>query len=111
MPESFSQRSIKAQAVDNMHLFRTDTVLSGQLVTKSTSTHFDQLVPDLWSTHIYPSQLVPVLVNSNPFRASLTLFFKKGLYSLNPSMYYSIAITVMEKVHIDIHPRKKEVRF
>ena len=22
-------------------------------------------------------------------------------------MYYSIAITVMEKVHIDIHPRKK----
>ena len=32
-------------------------------------------------------------------------------YSLNPSMYFSIAITVMEKVHIDIHPRKKEVRF
>ena len=33
-------------------------------------------------------------------------------YSLNPSMYYSIlAITVMEKAHIDIHPRKKEVRF
>ena len=28
-------------------------------------------------------------------------------YSLNPSMYYSIAITVMEKTHIDIHPRKK----
>ena len=78
MPESFSQRSIKALAVDNMHLFRTDTVLSGQLVTKSTSTHFDQLVPDLWSTHIYPSQLVPVLVNSYPFRASLTLFFQKG---------------------------------
>ena len=66
MPESFSQRSIKALAVDNMHLFRTDTVLSGQLVTKSTSTHFDQLVPNLWSTHIYPSQLVPVLVNSRP---------------------------------------------
>ena len=34
-----------------------------------------------------------------------------SFYSLNPSMYYSIAITVMEKVHIDIHPRKKEVRF
>ena len=26
-------------------------------------------------------------------------------------MYYSKAITVMEKAHIDIHPRKKEVRF
>ena len=34
-----------------------------------------------------------------------------NFYSLNPSMYYSIAITVMEKTHIDIHPRKKEVRF
>ena len=32
-------------------------------------------------------------------------------YSFNPSMYYSIAITVMEKFHVDIHPRKKEVRF
>ena len=32
-------------------------------------------------------------------------------YSLNPSMYYSIAIIVMEKAHIDIHPRKEEVRF
>ena len=31
-------------------------------------------------------------------------------YSFNPSMYYSIAITVMEKFHVDIHPRKKEVR-
>ena len=32
-------------------------------------------------------------------------------YSFNPSMYYSIAISVMEKFHVDIHPRKKEVRF
>ena len=42
-----------------------------------------------------------------------TLFIELYIhfYSLNPSMYYSIAITVMEKVHIDIHPRKKEVRF
>ena len=32
-------------------------------------------------------------------------------YSFNPSLYYSIAIIVLEKVHIDIHPRKKEVRF
>ena len=32
-------------------------------------------------------------------------------YSFNPSMYYSIAITVMEEFHVDIHPRKKEVRF
>ena len=28
-------------------------------------------------------------------------------YSLNPSMYFSIAITNVEKAHIDIHPRKK----
>ena len=28
-------------------------------------------------------------------------------YSFNPSVYYSIAITVMEKFHVDIHPRKK----
>ena len=34
-----------------------------------------------------------------------------SFYSFNPSMYYSIAITVMEKFHVDIHPRKKEVRF
>ena len=35
------------------------------------------------------------------------VFMVISFYSLNPSMYYSIAITVMEKVHIDIHPRKK----
>ena len=38
-------------------------------------------------------------------------FFFFFFYSFNPSMYYSIAITVMEKFHVDIHPRKKEVRF
>ena len=32
-------------------------------------------------------------------------------YSLNPSMYYSIAIIVMEKAHIDIHPKKKKSGF
>ena len=34
-------------------------------------------------------------------------YLEHYFYSLNPSMYYSIAITNVEKAHTDIHPRKK----
>ena len=45
-----------------------------------------------------------------PWTAELAAIesLKNHFYSFNPSMYYSIAITVMEKFHVDIHPRKKK---
>ena len=62
-----------------------------------------------------------IVVSGTPSSAQIKLESKRtqiplcicicNFYSLNPSMYYSIAVTVMEKAHIDIHPRKKEVRF
>ena len=68
-----------------LHQFRNScekdlyTLVSSQLVPKLTRTYVGQLVPTFWSTHTYPSQLVPILVNSNLFWLTRTLCKNGGI--------------------------------
>ena len=87
---------MKADIIHSILLLPVPSALKAQLLNSinSESTHFLSLI----------SSVSPLLFN-------LVGHIHTHFYSLNPSMYYSIAITVMEKAHIDIHPRNKKSGF
>ena len=93
--------------------WRTGFSWHGSYIDSTCNYYLCPIMYNIEDHYIYHVQIsANIMIDTELWqRLPISCFVVISFYSFNPSMYYSIAITVMEKFHVDIHPRKKEVRF